>query len=113
MECSFWELLEEQIKKNGIIIDRKKGTARKRFSGVRYPTDYGFIPGTTASDRGGIDLFSGTSEDKRIVGLFCTFDELKKDAELKLLYACTLEEIEAISIFLDVPHHAFYVSRGK
>lgn len=113
MERSFWELLEEKIEKNGIIIDRERGTARKRFGGIRYPTDYGFIPGTTTSDGGGVDLFIGSDKGKKIVGLFCTFDELKKDAEIKLLYACTPAEIEAISIFLDTPHHAIFVSREK
>jgi inorganic pyrophosphatase len=89
-----WQTLEQQIQENGIKIDRPKGKAHPRFPQLIYPIDYGYIPHTKSADGEGIDVFLGTSEMKQIVGLICTFDAIKKDSEIKILYACLETEIQ-------------------
>ena len=101
MKPDFWETLEALIARNGFVIDRPKGSLHPRFPAVVYPVDYGYIPGTSAADRQGIDIFAGSAPDKRICGLLCTFDGLKKDAEIKILHACTEEEMREIHTLLN------------
>ena len=37
--------------------------------------------------------------DKTLTGILCTFDKLKRDAELNLLIGCTLEDVQTIRDF--------------
>ena len=37
--------------------------------------------------------------EKILTGILCTFDRLKRDAEIKLLIGCTLEDVETIQGF--------------
>ncbi|MDR1435267.1 MAG: hypothetical protein LBI77_02590 [Puniceicoccales bacterium] len=109
---SLWLVLEQQILENGIGIDRPKGSAHPRFPDRIYPIDYGYIPHTKSADGEGIDVFRGTSEVKQIVGLICTFDDMKKDSEIKILYACLEEEIQrAMNMLTRAPMHAVLVRR--
>ncbi|MDR1590858.1 MAG: inorganic diphosphatase [Puniceicoccales bacterium] len=108
----FWQILEQQIQKNGISIDRPKGKAHPRFPNLIYPIDYGYIPNTKSMDGEGIDILYGTAKKKEIVGLFCTFDEVKKDSEIKILYACNEEEIQmAMVMFSHPPMYALLIRR--
>ncbi|HEX9332737.1 MAG TPA: hypothetical protein VF896_12665 [Anaerolineales bacterium] len=54
-----------------------------------------------ASDGIGIDLWvvSLNQADKTLTGILCTFDTLKRDAEIKLLIGCTKEDVEIIQGF--------------
>jgi hypothetical protein len=36
---------------------------------------------------------------EKLTGILCTFDKLKRDAEIKLLIGCTLEDVETIQGF--------------
>ncbi len=36
---------------------------------------------------------------KTLTGILCTFDTLKRDAEIKLLIGCTREDVETIQEF--------------
>jgi hypothetical protein len=40
-----------------------------------------------------------TDERKTLTGILCTFDRLKRDAEIKLLVACSAEDIQIIRDF--------------
>ncbi|MDR3317234.1 MAG: hypothetical protein LBS71_00295 [Puniceicoccales bacterium] len=112
VHASLWEVLEKQIEINGIKIDRPKGRAHPRFPDLIYPIDYGYIPNTTSADGQGIDVFCGTLGKREIVGLICTFDRIKKDAEIKILYACAEEEIQTAMVMLThAPMHALLVRR--
>lgn len=112
MNRLYWEALDALIEKNGIEIDRPKGTAHPRFPDLIYRVDYGFIPGTSASDGQGIDVFRGSGNEKCVVGILCTLDSIKKDAEVKVLYSCTDEDIDAILTMLtDPPLHRMLVKR--
>jgi inorganic pyrophosphatase len=107
-----WEVLEEQILKNGVVIDRPKGQSHPRFPDLVYPIDYGYIPGTVSADGEGIDVCLGTSGAKKIVALICTFDGAKRDAEIKILYACGEEEIQiALGMLTHAPMCALLLRR--
>jgi inorganic pyrophosphatase len=67
-----------------------------RYPDVLYPVDYGYLEGTRAGDGDGIDIFHGRGGGDVITGICCTIDSLKRDAEVKILYACTDEDIAAI-----------------
>ena len=43
-----------------------------------------------------MDIWVGTLEPKEIVGILCVVDTLKRDAEIKILYGCTAEEVETV-----------------
>ena len=98
--------MQQLILTNALIIDRPKGSAHPRYPETIYPLDYGYLENTTASDGGGIDLWLGSLKtvvdkqfSKTLTGILCTFDTLKHDAELKLLIACSTEDIQVIRDF--------------
>lgn len=108
----FWNSLDKLIETKGIEIDRPKGTAHPRFPDLIYKVDYGFIPGTQASDKQGIDIFRGRNENLKTTGILCTLDSIKLDSEIKILYQCTDEDIELILTMLnDPPLHRMLIRR--
>ena len=84
-----------------IVIDRPIGTTHHRFAGEGYPVDYGYLEGTSAVDKSGVDIWVGTLGMGKVVGVFCSVDLLKRDAELKILFDCSAEEIELINAFIN------------
>lgn len=84
-----------------IVTDRPKGARHPRYPDYIYPLDYGYLEDTTASDGDGIDVWMGSLEAKTLTGILCTFDTIKRDAEIKLLIGCTDDDILAIRNF----HH--------
>lgn len=64
-----------------------------------YPLDYGYLENTSAGDGDGIDVWVGSIHNKTLTGILCTFDRLKRDAEIKLLIGCTPEDVQAIRSF--------------
>jgi inorganic pyrophosphatase len=92
----FWNALDLLIQQSVIVIDRPKGTAHPRYPAFRYEVDYGYLSDTSSMDGGGIDVWLGTDEGKRIDAIICTIDLMKKDSEMKLLIGCTEEEKEAV-----------------
>ena len=89
----FWTRLENLIAGHEIVIDRPRGSRHPRFPELIYPFDYGFLQGTSGGDGNEIDVCRGTLGKNLLVGIVCTADSLKGDAELKLLVDCTDEEI--------------------
>jgi inorganic pyrophosphatase len=105
-DTSFWRAMQKLLIANPIIIDRPKGTSHPRYEDMIYPLDYGYIENTTSSDGGGIDVWIGslkrlTEENgmKTLTGILCTFDTLKRDAEIKLLLGCSENDIQVIRDF--------------
>ena len=74
----FWEELERLVKECGIIIDRPRGTEHPRFKERIYPVDYGCLRETSSMDGGGIDIWVGTKEPKKVDAVLCTIDMLKR-----------------------------------
>jgi inorganic pyrophosphatase len=105
-DTSFWQSMTQLVKANSLVIDRPRGSTHLRYPQVIYPLDYGYLENTTSSDGGGIDVWVGslnalmdTDERKTLTGILCTFDRLKRDAEIKLLVACSAEDIQIIRDF--------------
>jgi inorganic pyrophosphatase len=105
-DTSFWRAMSHLLISNSIVIDRPRGSTHPRYPQVIYPLDYGYLENTTSSDGGGIDVWVGslntlmdTDERKTLTGILCTFDRLKRDAEIKLLVACSAEDIQIIRDF--------------
>ncbi len=92
----FWKNLDQLIEKYGYKIDRPKGSRHPRFQKFIYPYDYGFIPFTRSSDGAGLDIWIGTAKTNKVTGLLNITDMDKFDAEMKILYSCTKEEMEDI-----------------
>ena len=74
----FWDMLDRLFDKYDIEIDRPKGSMHPKYSDYIYPLDYGFLKGTVSS------------------AIISSVDFIKGDSEIKILYACTDDEIEMI-----------------
>ena len=99
LDTSFWQGMGKLIITNKLIIDRPKGQPHPRYPKLIYPLDYGYLENTTASDGDGIDVWMGSLGTKTLTGILCTFDMIKRDAEIKLLLGCTKEDIQTIRNF--------------
>lgn len=100
-EKSFWTLLDTLVLESKLIIDRPKGSCHPKFKQAIYPLDYGYLEGTTSMDNQGIDVFVGSSDNKRVTGVLCTVDMMKRDSEIKILLGCTEEESRIAHEFLN------------
>ena len=105
-DTSFWQAMTELLLTNAVIIDRPRDSTHPRYAEVVYPFDYGYLENTTSSDGGGIDVWLGSLNSvmnkesvKTLTGILCTFDTLKRDAEIKLLIGCTKKDIQIIQDF--------------
>jgi inorganic pyrophosphatase len=105
-DTSFWAAMARLLMTNSLVIDRPRGSRHPRYPSVIYPLDYGYLENTTSSDGGGIDVWLGSlntvvNKDsvKTLTGILCTFDKLKRDAEIKLLIECSVEDIQIIRDF--------------
>jgi inorganic pyrophosphatase len=99
MNKFFWQTMIELAESGSIVLDRPKGSAHPRYPEMIYPLDYGYLENTSAADGGGIDVWIGSMSQKTLTGILCTFDRLKRDAEIKLLIGCTLVDVETIQGF--------------
>ena len=106
---SFWHAIVKLTSTQRIIIDRPIGQRHPRYPELIYPLDYGYLEGTSASDGGGIDVWLGSLGNKKLTGILCTFDTLKRDAEIKLLLGCTATDIETILKCYESDVRAHYI----
>ena len=95
----FWNKLDKLIEISEIVIDRKQGKPHPRFPKFIYPLDYGYLKNTKSTDGDEIDVWMGSLSGKKLIGIVCTVDLLKRDTEVKLLIDCTNEEIHIIEKF--------------
>ena len=98
-DYDFWNAIEKLVLLGKIVIDRPKGSFHPKFQNVRYEVDYGYVENTSSMDGGGVDVWLGSLLDKKVNGIICTVDLMKKDAEIKLLVGCTEDEIETVYEF--------------
>ena len=118
LDTSFWRAMTELLTTNPTIIDRPKGSSHPRYGKAVYPFDYGYVENTTSSDGGGIDVWLGSlnsvmnSGAKILTGILCTFDTLKRHAEIKLMIGCTEEDIQIIQEF-HKEMHTLYVPNPR
>jgi inorganic pyrophosphatase len=91
---NYWNHLETLVADSKINIDRPKGSRHPKNAEVIYSLDYGELIGTTGGDGDGIDIWIGSKPDpKRVEGVITTVDLWKRDAEIKILYGTTPEEM--------------------
>ena len=105
-DTSFWQAMTQLLLTNRIIVDRARGASHPRYKDMMYPLDYSFLENTISSDGGGIDVWLGSLNTviheniaKTLTGILCTFDTLKRDAEIKLLIGCNENDIQVIRDF--------------
>jgi inorganic pyrophosphatase len=103
-DIDFWRAMQQLVSIHSTIIDRPKGSSHPRYPEVTYPLDYGFLEDTTSGDGSGIDVWIGTLGTKTLTGILCTFDTLKRDAEMKLLIGCNEDDIQVIRDFHNEMH---------
>jgi inorganic pyrophosphatase len=115
LDVSFWHSMQQLLITNSLIIDRPKGSSHPRHPDMIYPLDYGYLENTIAGDGGGIDVWLGSlytitdkERAKTLTGILCTFDTLKRDAEIKLLVGCNKEDIQIIRDF-HTGMHTLYI----
>ncbi|MCM5557067.1 hypothetical protein [Pleomorphomonas sp. JP5] len=96
---AFWAALERLVGESEVVIDRPRGSAHPRYPNIIYGADYGYLRNTASMDGGGIDVWRGSGEGKRISGVIVTVDLVKRDSEIKILIDCTEEEIAEIVRF--------------
>ncbi len=99
MSATFWDKLERLATDGEVVIERPRGSSHPRFPELVYPLDYGYVRGTTGGDGAEVDVWQGSLGDQRLVGVMCTVDLDKRDAELKLMLACTEAELESAQQF--------------
>ena len=98
--------MQQLVRTTSLIIDRPQGASHPRYPEMIYPLDYGYLENTISGDGGGIDAWLGSlntgmndNTRKTLKGILCTFDTLKRDAEIKLLIGCSEEDIQVIRDF--------------
>jgi inorganic pyrophosphatase len=111
IESDFWATLENLLETHKLVIDRPRGVPHPRYPELIYPLDYGYIEGTTAGDGDGIDIWIGSLGNKALTGILCTFDTVKRDAEIKLLAGCTDKDIEIIQHFYTEFMRTLYIPK--
>jgi inorganic pyrophosphatase len=109
----FWVYLQGLVDSSRIVIDRPKDSIHPRYPGKRYPVDYGYLESTTSVDGGGVDIWLGSSGGRKVVGVLCTVDLLKRDTEIKIILDCTDDEIQSINDFINTNQmQAIYIKHG-
>ena len=96
---AFWREMGQLINTNTITLDRPKGVPHPRYPKLIHPLDYGYLDNTTAGDGDGMDVWIGSLTLKTLTGILCTFDKIKRDAEVKLLLGCTMDDVHIIQNF--------------
>ncbi|MFF3445401.1 inorganic diphosphatase [Streptosporangium sp. NPDC002721] len=111
---SLWEHADRMIKEGAIVIDRPARSAHPKFPDYRYPLNYGYIADTVGGDGEGVDVWVGSGEIEQVTAIACTIDPIKLNAELKMLWRCTDEEVARIEWFyLPQPQSALVIRRHE
>ena len=104
--ADFWTRIDQLIAANEVVLDRPRGSRHPRYPDIVYPLDYGYLEGTAGGDGNEIDVWRGSMQEGRLVGIVCTIDISKRDTEVKLLIGCTPDEVETVFRF----HNNEYMS---
>ncbi len=107
----YWDRLDLLISSHKVVIDRPKGSFHPRYPILTYPIDYGYLEGTTGGDGNELDVWRGSDTGLKLVGVVCTVDSKKGDAETKLLVGCTESEIRTVEAFHNNPYMSAIVIR--
>lgn len=109
---ALWADLDRLVESSPLVIDRPRGSRHPRYPEMIYPSDYGYLAGTSAGDGAGVDVWVG-SDARRLDALLVSVDLEKRDVEVKLLLGCSPDEAQAILALLnDGSMHVALVHRG-
>lgn len=109
----FWLALDQLVGACELVMDRPKGSAHPRYPAYHYPLDYGYLAGTRSGDGDGIDVWVGSQPGRRVSGVICTVDGLQRDAEVKILVGCTLQEMQtALAVHNSGQQRGILMERG-
>ena len=97
--AAFWNEIADLVVSRQIVLDRPRGTAHPRYPELIYPLDYGYLENTSAADGDGIDVWIGSQDNQNLIGILCSYDTVKRDAEIKLLLGCTEADVKTILNF--------------
>ena len=92
----FWKYLQRLVDESEIVIDRPKGSHHPRFPETIYLVDYGYLKNTRSADGMDIDVYVGSNTNRKVCAVAVTIDFIKRDSEIKVLIACTDDEIDKI-----------------
>ncbi|MFB9909424.1 inorganic pyrophosphatase [Allokutzneria oryzae] len=95
----FFAVVDDLVRRAGVVVERRRGSAHPRFPDAVYPVDYGHVPGTAGGDGAELDAFLGTAGGG-VRAALVTADPGKGDVEVKLLVGCSPAEEEAAERFL-------------
>ncbi len=110
---SFWNALDQLAAKSRLVIDRPRGAVHPRYPDFIYPFDYGYLEDTRSMDGGGIDAWLGSLPGRQVTAVICTVDQVKRDAEIKLLLSCTPQEAQMIlQVHNDGNQSGLLIERG-
>lgn len=98
-ELDLWQHADLLVASGDIVVDRPGGSAHPKIAEFVYPLDYGYVVGTQGGDGEGVDVWVGSGTAEAVTAIACTIDPFKKNAELKLLWGCTTEEIGLVEQF--------------
>lgn len=101
MTAACWDEIDHLCTTAKHVVDRPAGSAHPRFPEWVYPLGYGYLDGTTGGDGDGIDVWFGSAVEERATAIACTVDPYKRDSEVKYLWRCTEQEVEAIRAFYE------------
>jgi coenzyme F420-0:L-glutamate ligase / coenzyme F420-1:gamma-L-glutamate ligase len=112
--ADFWGAVDQLVAQSEVIIDRSKGSVHPRYPEMIYPLDYGYLKDTHAMDGGGVDVWVGSLEPRRVTAVMMTVDLNKRDGEIKILLGCTEAEAQIIlELSNDYNMRALLVRRGE
>jgi inorganic pyrophosphatase len=95
-QTAFWQRMDDLVAACPLIIDRPRGSRHPGFADFRYPFDYGYLSGTQSGDGQSIDVWIGSQSSRTVMAVVCTLDLMQRNAEIKLLIGCTVEEAKQI-----------------
>jgi inorganic pyrophosphatase len=101
MTDAFWQEIDQLCAMTNHVVDRPPHSAHPRFPEWIYPVAYGYLEGTTGGDGDGIDVWFGSGTEGGTTAIACTVDPYKRDSEVKYLWRCTPDEVEAIRRFYE------------
>jgi inorganic pyrophosphatase len=99
MDTHFWAYIDQLVASSSVEIDREQGQPHPQFAESSYPLNYGYLAGTSSIDGGGIDVWVGSGDSRKVTGMLCTVDLLKRETEFKILLGCTEDEMRVIEQF--------------